>query len=165
MSRGARGLAAFLAWTAWVLLALAPCAAVAREMRTCVRVVDGDTIVLDGGERVRLIGVDTPELHHPLKPVQTFAQEAKDRTVALAEGRRVGLEYDWQRQDRYGRTLAFVFLPDGSLLNLRLIEEGYGFAYLRYPFRRDRMERFRLAEREARSRSRGLWAYREYRDR
>lgn len=148
-----------------LLALLVPALAAARELRTCVRVVDGDTIVLEGGERVRLIGVDTPELHHPAKPVQYFAHEAKVRTVALAQGRRVGLEYDHQRHDRYGRTLAYVFLPDGTLLNLRLIEEGYGFAYTKYPFRPDYMARFRSAERVARTQSRGLWAGREYRDR
>ena len=154
-----------LALALLVLALVVPALAFARDQRTCVRVVDGDTIVLDGGERVRLIGVDTPELHHPAKPVQYFAHEAKARTVTLAQGRRVGLEYDHQRRDRYGRTLAYVFLPDGTLLNLRLIAEGYGFAYTKYPFRSDYMVRFRAAEREARARSNGLWAGREYRDR
>jgi micrococcal nuclease len=128
--------------------------------RVCVSVTDGDTIVLDGGERVRLIGVDTPELHDPRKPVQPFAREAKAFTQKRVGGRRVKLEYDQTRLDRFGRTLAYVFLEDGTLLNLRIIEEGYGFAYTKYPFRDDYMERFRQAEREARDRNRGLWAAR-----
>lgn len=132
--------------------------AATREARRCVRVVDGDTLVLDGGERVRLIGVDTPELHHPAKPVQYFAREADQQTRRLVEGRPVWLEFDQQRRDRYGRTLAFVFLADGTMLNLRLIEQGYGFAYTKYPFRADYMARFRRAEREAREAERGLWA-------
>ena len=131
-----------------------------REARWCVRVVDGDTIVLDHGERVRLIGVDTPELHHPVKPVQYFAREARDRARELVAGRRVWLEYDQTRRDRYGRTLAYVFLADGTMLNLRLIEEGYGFAYTKYPFRADYMGRFRAAEGRARVGVRGLWATR-----
>jgi micrococcal nuclease len=163
--RSVRAMTRGLACTLLALALFVPGLAFARDLRTCVRVVDGDTIVLDGGERVRLIGVDTPELHHPAKPVQYFAHEAKERTVALAQGRRVGLEYDHQRRDRYGRTLAYVFLPDGTLLNLRLIEEGYGFAYTKYPFRPDYMARFRNAERVARTQSHGLWAGREYRDR
>jgi len=75
----------------------------------------------------------------------------------------VWLEYDQQRRDRYGRTLAYVFLEDGTLLNLALIQQGYGFAYLKYPFRADYMRRFRNAEREARTGDRGLWAGREAR--
>lgn len=161
MIRGARLVHAL----ALGLALLLPQLVLARDLRSCVRVVDGDTIVLDGGERVRLIGVDTPELHHPAKPVQYFAHEAKARTVTLAQGRTVGLEYDRQRHDRYGRTLAYVFLPDGTLLNLRLIQEGFGFAYTKYPFRPDYMARFRAAERTARTQSHGLWAGREYRDR
>jgi len=146
------------------LALLAACSAIAfgasREARTCMRAVDGDTIVLDGGERVRLIGVDTPELHHPVKPVQYFAREARDFVQARVARRRVWLEYDQTRHDRYGRTLAYVFLEDGTLLNLELIERGYGFAYTKFPFRADYMARFRRAESEARRRDRGLWASR-----
>lgn len=156
--RHGAGLAAGLTLIA-TLTALA--LAVVREPRTAVRAVDGDTIVLRGGERVRLIGVDTPELHHPVKPVQYFAREARDFVQQRVAGRRVWLEYDQTRRDRYGRTLAYVFLDDGTLLNLELIERGYGFAYTRYPFRADYMARFRRAEAGARQGDRGLWAPRE----
>ena len=104
------------------------------EWRDVERVVDGDTLVLDGGERVRLIGVDTPETVHPKKPVERFGKEASGFTQKLAEGKRVRLEYDAERTDRYGRTLAYVFLEDGRLLNLEIIEQGYGHAYTKYPF-------------------------------
>lgn len=137
----------------------------ARDERFCVRAVDGDTIVLQGGERVRLIGVDTPELHHPVKPVQYFAREARDFVQRRVARQRVWLEYDQTRRDRYGRTLAYVFLADGTLLNLELIEQGYGFAYTKFPFRADYMARFRRAESDARRGDRGLWAGREYRSR
>ena len=123
--------------------------------RVVTRVVDGDTIVLDGGERVRLIGVDTPETKHPQKPVQYFGREATAFTRRIAEGRAVRLEYDQRPNDRYGRTLAYVFLADGRLLNAEIIRHGYGFAYTKYPFRR--MEEFRQLEREARQAGRGLW--------
>jgi endonuclease YncB( thermonuclease family) len=125
--------------------------------RTCVRVVDGDTILLDGGERVRLIGVDTPELHRPDTPVQYFAREAKAFTRRLAEHRRVGLAYDQEREDKYGRTLAYVYLADGTFLNWEIVRQGYGFAYTRHPFRH--MSEFRAAERAARESSAGLWAH------
>ena len=124
--------------------------------RAVERVIDGDTILLDGGERVRLIGVDTPETVHPSKPVEYFGKEASAFTRSMAEGKRVRLEYDWQRQDRYGRTLAYVFLEDGRLLNAEIVRQGYGHAYTRFAFQR--MEEFRALEREARENGRGLWA-------
>jgi micrococcal nuclease len=124
--------------------------------RTCTRVVDGDTVILDGGERVRLIGVDTPELHRPNTPVQYYAREARAFTRRLAEHRAVRLDYDQTRRDRYGRTLAYVFLEDGTFVNLEIVRQGYGFAYTRFPFRY--MEAFRAAERAARESGAGLWA-------
>jgi micrococcal nuclease len=119
------------------------------------RAVDGDTIVLADKERVRLIGVDTPELHHPRKPVQYFAVEAYRFTQSVAEGKKVRLEYDWQRRDRYGRLLAYVYLPDGTFLNAELIRQGFGHAYTKYPFKY--LDEFRRLEREARETGRGLW--------
>ena len=79
------------------------------------RVVDGDTIVVRGVGRVRLIGVDTPETVDPRRPVEFFGREASAFTKRLLEGQRVRLEYDWERADRYGRTLAYVYLRDGML--------------------------------------------------
>jgi len=127
------------------------------EWRTVRRVVDGDTLVLEGGERVRLIGVDTPETVHPQKPVERFGKQASAFTRRLLEGRRVRLEFDQQR-DRYGRTVAYVYLADGRLVNEEIIRQGYGHAFTKYPFARDMMARFRAAEREAREAGRGLWA-------
>jgi micrococcal nuclease len=81
-----------------------------QDQRTVTRVIDGDTLVLDGGERVRLIGVDTPETVHPNKPVERFGKEASGFTRKMAEGKQVRLEYDAETagHDRYGRTLAYV---------------------------------------------------------
>lgn len=122
---------------------------------TVTRVIDGDTIVIEGNQKVRLIGVDTPELHHPKKPVQHFAKEAKEFTKKIAEGKQVRLEYDWQKKDKYNRLLAYVYLEDGTFLNLEIIKQGYGFAYTKYPFKY--LEQFRQAEKEAREQGRGLW--------
>jgi micrococcal nuclease len=126
--------------------------------RLCVRAVDGDTLELDGGERVRLIGVDTPETVDPRRPVQYFGKEASAFTRRLAQGRSVRLEYDQETRDRYGRTLAYVYLPDGTFLNAEIIRQGYGHAYTRFPFRYQ--AEFLALEREARAQERGLWAAR-----
>jgi micrococcal nuclease len=114
-------------------------------------------LVLANGERVRLIDVDTSETKHPNKPVEHFGKEAAAFTQRMVDGKRVRLEFDGaQRKDRYGRTLTYVFLEDGTLLNAEIINQGYGFAYSRFPFAR--MEDFRRLEREAREQKRGLWA-------
>jgi len=126
---------------------------------TVTRVIDGDTIVVDGVGTVRLIGVDTPETVDPRRPVQYFGKEASDFTKQLATGKHVRLDFDQDRTDRYGRTLAYVYLqPENLLLNAEIIRQGYGFAYTQFPFRM--MEQFRALEREAREAGRGLWATR-----
>lgn len=127
------------------------------QARTCKRVVDGDTVVLDGGERVRLVGVDTPELHRPGWPVQYFAREAKAFTKRLVQGRRVKLGFDRERADKYGRTLGYLWLEDGTFVNREIVARGYGFAYTRHPFRW--LDEFRAAERAARAAGAGLWAH------
>jgi len=125
------------------------------EIYKVIRVIDGDTLLLLNGEKVRLIGVDTPETKHPQQPVQYFGIEAYKFTKQMAEGKVVKLEYDWQRRDRYRRLLAYVYLMDGTFLNAEIIKQGYGFAYTRYPFKY--MGEFRLYQREAREKKRGLW--------
>lgn len=129
--------------------------AVGQSWRTCIRVIDGDTIVLDGNERVRLIGVDTPETKDPRKPVQAFGQEAYEFTKSMVEGKKVRPEYDQNKIDKYGRTLAYVYLDDGTFLNAQIIMQGYGHAYTAFPFKY--MENFRNYERMARERGLGLW--------
>lgn len=123
--------------------------------RTVVRAVDGDTIELDGGERVRLIGVDTPETVHPEKPVERFGKEASEFTKRMCEGKKVRLEFDQDTKDRFGRTLAYVYLEDGTFLNAEIIKQGYGFAYTQFPFKY--MEEFKKYQSEAREAGRGLW--------
>lgn len=132
--------------------------AVATGSAICTRVVDGDTIIVNINgieEKVRLIGVDTPETVHPSKPVEYFGQEASAFTRKMCEGKKVKLEYDWERRDKYGRLLAYVYLEDGTLLNAEIIRQGYGFAYVKFPFKL--LDDFRWHEREARRNKRGLW--------
>ena len=119
------------------------------------QVVDGDTLRLTNGEKVRLIGVDTPETKHPQKPVERFGKEAYLFTKRMVEGKEVRLEFDWQRRDKYGRLLAYVYLTDGAFLNAEIIKQGYGFAYTKYPFKY--LDEFGGYEKEARENRRGLW--------
>jgi micrococcal nuclease len=122
-----------------------------------LRAVDGDTLLLEGGERVRLLGVDTPETKIPNQPPEPFGPEASDFTARFIQGGTAALEFDVERFDKYGRTLAYVFV-DGRMLNEELIREGFSAAQLQYPYRSDRKRRFALLEREARDQRRGLWS-------
>lgn len=148
-----------LALAFFTMLFSLPAGADAANMYRCTRVVDGDTLVVDMGggaqEKVRLIGVDTPETVHPSKPVGYFGKEASAFTKHMAAGKNVRLEYDQQKRDKYNGLLAYVYLEDGTFLNAEIIKQGYGFAYTRFPFRY--MNQFRQYEKEAREASRGLW--------
>jgi micrococcal nuclease len=124
--------------------------------RTCIEVIDGDTIVLDGSERVRLIGVDTPETKDPRKPIQYFGREAYEFTKRLVEGLKVRLGYDLNKKDKYGRTLAYVYLEDGTFLNAEIIKQGYGFAYRHFLFKY--YDDFKRYEKEAQEKGIGLWS-------
>jgi len=119
------------------------------------RVLDGDTIVLDNGETVRLIGVDAPEIHHPEIPVQRFGEEATEFLKRFAEGFECTLEYEPNNiRDQYGRLLAYVFVG-ARLANAEIIRRGYAYAYTRFPF--CRQAEFIALEREARECQYGLW--------
>lgn len=119
------------------------------------RVIDGDTILLANGERVRLIGVDTPETVHPKKPVEYFGKEASAFTRKMCEGKKVRLEYDQTKRDKYDRLLAYVYLEDETFVNAEIVKQGYGHAYTKFPFKY--LDEFREYERYARENKRGLW--------
>lgn len=124
-------------------------------------VTDGDTIrvTIDGrSTRVRLIGIDTPEVTDPRKPVQCFGREASRRAHELMDGTQVWLEYDPSqgRHDRYGRTLAYVWQTEAVLVNEKMVNEGFAHEYTyetAYKYR----DTFREAEQAARTAERGLW--------
>ncbi|MDQ3123839.1 MAG: thermonuclease family protein [bacterium] len=122
---------------------------------------DGDTITVDMNgmsERVRFIGVDTPETQDPRFPVQCFGRVASEFTKSLIGEDSVRLEADPTNpnRDRYDRLLRYVYLPDGRLANAEIIKQGYGFAYTLFPF--EKLEEFRGYERQAREQSLGLWS-------
>ena len=122
------------------------------------RVVDGDTIVLVGGERVRFIGVDTPETKRPGSPVECFGRAATAEITRLVDGRRVRLEFDVERRDRYDRQLAYVYRrSDGLFVNAELVRRGFATAAT-YPPNVRHADRFRRLQREAREAGRGLWS-------
>jgi micrococcal nuclease len=122
------------------------------------RVVDGDTIEVSYRQRtidVRLIGIDTAESVAPGEPVQCYAMAASRFTTSQLEGERVRLEFDIERIDRYGRTLAYVWLGD-ELFNEALVRGGYAFVTT-YPPDVKYESAFLDAQRDARAHGRGVW--------
>ena len=119
------------------------------------RVVDGDTIEIEGGEKVRYIGIDTPETVDPRKPVQCFGIEASKKNKELVEGKIVRLEKDITDRDKYSRLLRYVWVDD-LFVNLELIKQGFASSYA-YPPDIKYQKEFLAAETEAREAERGLW--------
>lgn len=118
-------------------------------------VVDGDTIVLENGERVRYLGMDAPETAHPEKSAECYGPEATERNKELVEGKWVQLERDKTDRDRYGRLLRYVYV-DGVFVNGQLVQEGYAYSYY-YPPDTKHYELLLALEVEAREANRGLW--------
>ncbi len=120
------------------------------------RAIDGDTVELENGERVRYVGMDTPETKDRRKPVQCFGKAAAARNKELVEGKMVRLVRDVSDRDRYGRLLRYIYVGD-LFVNLTLVEEGFARNYS-YPPDISHQAEFRAAERAAREAKRGLWA-------
>lgn len=133
------------------------------------RAVDGDTLLLESGERVRLIGIDTPEMHESnklykdsqrsgqdFKTIQELGKRSYEFTKGLVEGKRVSLEFDVERYDRYKRLLAYVYLKDGTFVNAEIVKQGYA-SLLTYPPNVKYADQFLKMYQEARENKRGLW--------
>ena len=118
---------------------------------TVIRVIDGDTLLIQGDKRVRLLGVDTPETKHPRRPPEPFGAEASQFTTQLVEGKTVRLVFDKERYDDYRRILAFVYLEDGTFLNEELVLAGLATAETQYPFRSDIKKLLSAAQKHAES--------------
>lgn len=123
-------------------------------------VVDGDTykINYEGKEqKVRLIGVDTPESVHPDKTKNTkYGKEASNYVKQLIENKYISLEFDVSQTDKYGRLLAYVYLEDGEMLNVKLVKEGYA-QVATYPPNVKYVETFKSLQEEARKNKVGFW--------
>jgi len=109
------------------------------------RAVDGDTLVLESGERVRLIGIDTPEMHESgklyrdsrrtgmdIRTIQALGKRSYEFTRKLLENQRVRLEFDVEKRDKYKRLLGYVFLKDGTFANAEIVKQGYA-SLMTYP--------------------------------
>lgn len=119
------------------------------------RVIDGDTIEIEGGGRVRYLGIDTPETVDPHRPVGCFGKEASKKNKELVERKYVRLEKDITDKDKYGRLLRYVFVDD-KFVNLELVQGGYALL-LTIPPDVKYTDQLLTAQQEAREAKRGLW--------
>ncbi len=153
-------------WRGWwlgILLILLPAPVASQGDSTVVQVVrvtDGDTIqvccIAGKREKVRYIGINTPETKHPSKGVEYFGKEASEANRELVDGKSVSLEYDVQQRDRYKRLLAYVYLKDGTFVNAWLVERGYA-QVMTVPPNVKYQKLFLKLERQVREARRGLW--------
>jgi micrococcal nuclease len=125
------------------------------------KVVDGDTFWIDDdtpkGLKIRLTGIDAPESRNSgTKEIAYFGREATDYLTRLLSGKRVRLEYDVAQFDRYGRTLAYAFLEDGTFVNAKMVRDGYA-NIMTIPPNVKYADTFLKLERKARNQNRGMW--------
>ena len=123
----------------------------------CVKwVSDGDTIVLSNGQHVRYVGINAPEIAHDNHKAEVFGYAAKKYNQSLVRLKKVRLEFDKEKHDRYGRLLAYIFLLDGTLINKKMIEKGYAYVlHLRPNVKYDGV--LLNAQRNAMSAKQGMW--------
>jgi micrococcal nuclease len=127
------------------------------EKSRVLRVVDGDTIEIEGGQKVRYIGIDTPETVDPRREPQCFGKAASQANSDLVAEQEIYLEKDVSETDRYGRLLRYIYLAtDSASINEQLVRAGYAVASS-YPPDVKYQEKFKEAEEEARANQRGLW--------
>ncbi|CAN5874903.1 thermonuclease family protein [soil metagenome] len=131
-----------------------------RQKVTVTRVVDGDTVEVNpavfGSENVRLIGVDAPETAGSPRGQQPYGERAARFVDNVLEGEQVTLEFDEEKTDDYGRTLAYLYSPDGKMFNRTLLARGYA-QVATFPPNVSYIDRFERTQRTARSKDRGLW--------
>ncbi len=128
---------------------LSLCATQSYEKAFVVEVIDGDTIRIESGEKVRLLGINAPEKG------QKFYGDAKKRLEELVMGKEVLMEKDAKNRDKYGRLLRYVYV-NGTFVNLVMVKEGLAYAYLTESLKYG--EDLRKAEEEAKSLRLGVWS-------
>jgi len=142
----------------------------AQDLLKVERVVDGDTLLLTNGEKVRLIGIDAPESKPNPRAEKQAAMEGKDlkNIILMGEeatkfvrslikpGDEVRIEFDVEKRDRYGRLLGYIYLLDGRMINEEIVKAGYA-SLLTHPPNVKYQNRFLRAYKEARENKRGLW--------
>ena len=128
-----------------------------------VRIIDGDTIEIEGNVKVRYIGVNTPELHDPKKPVECFGQAAADKNKRLVEGKEIFIQKDVSETDKYKRLLRYVWVEDPStssgqviFINDYLVRQGFAQVST-FPPDVKYQQQFLEAQEEAKVNNRGLW--------
>lgn len=129
-----------------------PCGATEGKV---ARVIDGDTIVLEGDIKIRYLLVDTPEISE--QPVECYAENAKTYNEDLVLGKTVNLAYDEQCTDNFGRSLAWVTTQDGQDVNALLVQRGYACVLYIPPNGQSRLEEFNALQLDAKNARRGLW--------
>lgn len=129
-------------------------------------VYDGDTIKVrfDNGNqrRIRLIGISAPEIEDSRDKVKFAAYMSKRFTFFHLYNKKIGLSYDWQLEDKYGRLLAYIWTERTGLFNKFILKEGFASVFVRFPFRNDYREEFIEAERKARNLGKGMWRKEPY---
>ena len=117
---------------------------------------DGDTIVLCDGRHVRYIGINAPEIAHDNHKAEAFGYAAKKYNQSFVRSKKVRLEFDKEKYDRYGRLLAYIFLVDGTFINKKMIEKGYAYALPRKPNVKNESILLQT-QRDAMSAKKGMW--------
>jgi endonuclease YncB( thermonuclease family) len=150
-----------LRWLAVVALCLVlgwPAGLLAAPERvTVVRVLDGDTCVLADGRRLRLAGIDAPEMAHLGAPAQYYAAEASSRLARLTLGQPLGLILVGEGADRYGRTLGSLIRPDGTSVAERMLGEGAAYVFWYRDLPRSLVKRYLEIQRRAMAAGAGFW--------
>jgi len=131
------------------------CGEIKEKLFKVTKVIDGDTIEIEGGQKVRYIGMDTPELDDKNLTKKCYAQQASKKNKELVEGKEIKMVKDVSEKDKYDRLLRYVFVGD-IFVNDYLVRNGLANA-VTYPPDIKFKDQFRAAEQEARNNNLGLW--------
>ena len=130
----------------------------ASDLAFCNGIADGDTLfvrIRNRNETIRLLGVDTPEVKSKYTNEEPHGKEASSYTRNLVKRKKIRLEFDIEKRDKYKRLLAYVYLPDGRMLNRALIKMGYARVYKFYKYKNKK--EFMKLEQEAKKKCLGIW--------